>query len=350
MTSTAQTFRRPVSRIRPLARASGTLLGAAIVAATFANCLPAPPPGYGQSGLALQPTSAWTQNAGTINAVCSPAANPREAAFVDVGSGVELSALSDQALCCTCTARSRSFQVPATPVAGARLQGVMIASRGPNDLYAVASMRVTVKLGGAVVGSTILAQESRPNDNCAWASELPETIVPDDFDVAVSSFAGGGTTFDELDVDLQGYACGDASSQISLQSLAVDVPTSAVAASTSPGGAADGGAPDASPTATPAPPTPATVGFFPVACVNPADPTVRVQSGACPNGPDLRNKTTVTCIVSPCSGAGCEVTGTLTANGDVAEANCGALLPECDAIAASVPNPQVTIPDRIPCL
>jgi hypothetical protein len=81
------------------------------------------PPGCALQPLTIQPASAWTANGGTINPVCTPAANPEEQSFVDVASGVELTAASNQELCCTCTARSRAFKLATMPIAGTRLLG-----------------------------------------------------------------------------------------------------------------------------------------------------------------------------------------------------------------------------------
>jgi hypothetical protein len=299
------------------------------------------PPGCALQPLAIQPASAWTPNGGSMNPVCAPAANPEEQSFVDVASGVELTAASNQEMCCTCTARSRVFKVGTTPVAGTRLMGTFAAGRGVHDTWSVASMRVTLKQGGSEIARRVFAQENRQNDNCVGSSELPETVLPDVFDIDLSSMLSGSqgaATFDEIDVDLQGYACGTASNAIAL--LDLEVATCAGAPAPSPSSA-----PSGSPSA-----NPATVGFMPTGCENPANPMPNVDSGSCPNGPDLSQMTTVTCRVSPCQGAGCTAVGTLSVQGNVAVADCSALKPVCDTIAASVPNPQVIIDNRVPCL
>jgi hypothetical protein len=283
--------------------------------------------------LPLQPATSWNQNAGTINSACTPQANPEELSFVDVVTGVELTAGSNTQSCCTCTARSKQFKLASTAVAGTNLEGVFAAARGQNDQYAVASMRITVKNGGQSIGSRVFAREDRQNDNCAGSSELPETVLNDLFNIDLSSFATGNTSFDEIDVDLQGYACGNAMSAIALVDLRV----------TQCGGA-NTNTPDAG-----APPNGPTVGFMPVGCQNPANPMVNVDSGDCPNGVDVAAlPATVTCTVESCTGAGCNAQGALTVQGNRVVANCGAVAGQCSSLG--FPNPQVEINNRIQCL
>lgn len=332
-------------------RIASTLVPAALLAMGLVHCNLAWLPSSqtqstSQTPLPLQPQSAWTQNGGTINPACTPTPNPRETGFVDLGTGVELSAASDRVDCCTCTARSRAFSTATTPVAGTHLQGTMAASRGSTDTYSIASMRITLKSGGSTVGSRLLQQESRANNNCAGSSELPATIVGASFDLDVASFVTGAASFDEVDVDLMGYACGDASSEITLQDLAI----ATMASSTSPAPSGTGSNPNPNPNPNPTP-TPASVGFFQTSCENPANPMVEVDSGICPNGPDLRTKTTVTCMVTGPNNTVTKVAGALTAVGQVARADCSGIKPACDSLQASgFPNPQVIINDRVSCL
>jgi hypothetical protein len=306
---------------------------------------PAPPLGYTQSPLPILPPSSWTQNGGIINPVCTPSPDPFETGFfaVDAGTdagGVELTAGSNDVSCCTCTARSRSFPVPATPVQGTHLQGALAAARGAKDPYSVGSMRITLKFQGSSIGSRVFAQESRPNDNCVGSSEMPETVLAqDDFDIDVAPFATGGTQFDEVDVDLNGYACVTGTSEIVLSCMSV-------ATAGAPGSGGDGGTSSSSGAGGGGP---TTVGFFPTGCEDPANPNDRDMSGTCPNGVDLTGIATVTCQASPCQGASCSVQGPVMVQGNQAVADCSGLRPICDGIAQTVANPQIVIPTRIPC-
>jgi hypothetical protein len=310
---------------------------------------PAPVPGYTQMPLMVQPAASWTQNAGTLNPACTPSPNPVETGFFDLdggaeaaptASGVELTAASSQANCCTCTARSRAYPIGATQVSGTHLQGTFNTERGDADAYALATFRVTLKSQGSSVGSKVFARETRANDNCAGSSELPETVIPETFDVDVATIASGGTSqFDEIDVDLNGYACTTGTCAVGLQCLSVATQGDGGASSSGGDGGSSGGGDGG----------PATVGFVPVGCEDAANPMVHVDSGMCPNGVNLSQVTTVTCRAQPCTGSSCTATGTLTSMGNFARADCSALKPICDTIAQTVANPQVVIADRVPC-
>lgn len=298
--------------------------------------------------LALQPSASWTANAGTINAECTdasgaPSPNPSEQQFDDVATGVELIATSHQEMCCTCTARTRSFKMASTMnVQGTHLTGVFATDRGQNDRYAVSSMRITVLNGGSKLGSRVFAREQRANDNCVGSSELPETVLNDLFDIDISQLATGGAQFDEVRIDLNGYACGNATTGIALVDLRVG--TCNTSAPSTPSAPNTPGAPNG-----PAPSTSTT--FNPTGCASSANPNVNVFTDVCPNGVDVSNlPATVTCQVQSCAGAGCMISGTVstTPDGKQAIANCSATAPVCSSLGHA--NPQVVVNDRIPCL
>ena len=289
--------------------------------------------GLNVSFLPLQPASDWTANPGTVNPVCS-APNPQETGFTDLSSssGVDFSTASNQAQCCTCAARSRQFPVTTTPIAGTRLVGELLMTRGANDAYSVASLRVTFKLAGTVVARQLFQPEQRDN-NCAGSSELPATIANGIIDVEIGTFASGGATqFDEVDVDINGYGCESASTDEKLYSLGIATPAGAGPTAT------------ATATGTTPPAGPASVGFVPVLCGG-ATNLANIHSGTCPNGVNLGSKTAVTCIIEPCATPSTCITapGTLTVSGDTAVADCSGLATQCPN------NDQMTIDDRIPC-
>jgi hypothetical protein len=193
--------------------------------------------------LQLQPESAWTANFGTINPVCAGGPNPRETAFTTVGSGVSMSAASNTADCCTCAARSHAIPVAKSSTLGAHLRGTAIFERGQYDTYAQASIRLTLKNGGQVVGERIVESEIRANDNCIGSSEKGIDLAQPsgEFDVDLEA-AAPGAMFDEIDVDLNGYACGTATTSVTLEEMRLAFVS---------GGSAP--APTPAPTPTPAP-------------------------------------------------------------------------------------------------
>ncbi len=172
--------------------------------------------------LPLLPETAWTANGGPIHPVCTPAPNPHEVHFTELASGVDLATASSTVDCCTCAARSRSFSIASMPTQGAHLHGVAMFQRGASDTWSVASMRLTVKSAGQVVTSRVIAAERRGNNNCAGSSELPEVLVDgsDVFDLDLGALAPNAR-FDEVDVDVMGYACGNGTNEATLESLHV---------------------------------------------------------------------------------------------------------------------------------
>jgi hypothetical protein len=169
--------------------------------------------------LSLQPESAWTANFGPIHPVCAGGENPRETAFTTVGEGVSMSSASDRVDCCTCVARSRSIAVSRSSTRGAHLRGTAIFTRGRSDTWSQASVRVTLKDGASAVGSRVIAGEDRA-DNCSMPSELPALLADPSgaFDVDLEALAPGAS-FDTIAIDLDGYACGDASNSVTLEEM-----------------------------------------------------------------------------------------------------------------------------------
>ena len=127
------------------------------------------------------------------------------------------------AACCGCIGRTKRFVLSRViDPAKAFLHGTWFGAVRPAcDAYSLASMRidlVTDSPPGTPVASATFAAEPRHFDNCGAALCSQRRIVaPGPFDLALASLAS--QPFDEIDVTLQGYGCGDTENAITLGDL-----------------------------------------------------------------------------------------------------------------------------------
>lgn len=185
-----------------------------------------PTASFGQTTIQLpaQPASSWVKDFGEVNQPCGPP-NPEEVNFINMstpmGAGVRMTTQSNSVACCTCTRRSKVFPLGTVLNSdNASLQGWFQATRGPVDLYSVASMQIDLYRSGSRVGFNVYAAENRPNNNCAL--KLPETLLPSPgvFNIALSTISPH-TQFDQIVIHLQGYGCGLAGNSIAVAALSL---------------------------------------------------------------------------------------------------------------------------------
>jgi hypothetical protein len=157
--------------------------------------------------------------------------NPHETGFADVctpgGPGVTFSAASNTFACCACIGRRKTFYVrdltngakDKLSTTSSNLVGSWASFETThNTPYTEPSFRIELFAAGALVTGSEFAGYGSMYDNCS-AGHNTQLIIqgPQSFPVQLYQF--GANTFDQIDVVVESYACGDASNAVTLGDL-----------------------------------------------------------------------------------------------------------------------------------
>lgn len=188
----------------------------ALTTMRMASAVPPPPPApsppnpttlRGGFMLAFDQSSTWTSNGGTINPVCSPP-NPREVSFNDIGWIASLRAQSLGVSCCTCTARSRTYALPATVnTATARLHGYFYTARSTGATFGAGDVRVSLVNAGASIGSRVLTP-GMTQDGCVGSGETRVNVTNGAYFTLPLATLNSSSSIDHIEIDVGAYGCG----------------------------------------------------------------------------------------------------------------------------------------------
>jgi hypothetical protein len=194
-------------------------------------------PGPNRALLALQPSSAdgWRETIDDAQVPsCFPvldADNPYQTGFADVctpgGPGVTFSAASNTLACCACIGRRKSFYVRdltrGAKDALSTTTTTLIGSWASFEItkgtpYTEPSFRIELYAGGVSDTGWEFAGFPSVNDNCG-SGHNSQLVIQGARSFSVPLYLFGGHAFDQIDVVVQSYACGDTSNGVTLGDL-----------------------------------------------------------------------------------------------------------------------------------
>jgi hypothetical protein len=193
-------------------------------------------PGPNRALLALQPSAhGWRVSIDDAQVPsCFPvlgADNPHETGFADVctpgGPGVTFSAASNTLACCACIGRRKTFYVrdltggakDKLPTSGTTLVGSWASFETTHGSpYTEPSFRIELFSAGVNDTGWEFAGFGQVNDNCG-SGHNSQLVIQGAGTFSVPLYLWGANTFDEIDIIVQSYACGDASNEVMLGDL-----------------------------------------------------------------------------------------------------------------------------------